>query len=233
MAIAAAWPEGAGPARVLTGAEAGEAALKRDAPGRTVLHLATHGIVVADSCGPAIPGTRGVGGLGDVAEPAKRPSPATIAPAAAPESPRRESVWSERQVWLALAGANRPLDPARGADEGLLTAEEVATLDLRETDWVVLSACHSGLATAWGREGVLGMGRAFLLAGARGVIAARWPVGDESAREWMMRLYEARARGLGAGAAVRAAARATLAARRASGRSTHPFHWAAFTASGD
>ena len=51
----------------------------------------------------------------------------------------------------------------------LLTAEEVSTLDLAGTDWVVLSACHSGVGEAWAREGQLGMRRAFHLAGARTV----------------------------------------------------------------
>jgi CHAT domain-containing protein len=135
-------------------------------------------------------------------------------------------------VWLALAGANRAPSSARDENEGLLTAEEVVTLDLRGAEWVVLSACHSGLAPAWSHEGVLGMRRAFHLAGARAVIASRWPVGDESTREWMEPLYAARARGEGAGAAVGTACRTVLAARRANGRSTHPFYWAAFDASG-
>jgi CHAT domain-containing protein len=49
----------------------------------------------------------------------------------------------------------------------------------------------------------------------------------------MNALYNARASGLPAGATVGEACRAVLAARRASGRSTHPFFWAAFTASGE
>ncbi|HUK61882.1 MAG TPA: CHAT domain-containing protein, partial [Dongiaceae bacterium] len=99
--------------------------------------------------------------------------------------------------------------------------------------WVVLSACHSGAAPAWAREGVLGMQRAFHLAGARAVIASRWGVGDESTREWMTALYVARDRGDPAGAAVQSACRTVLAARRRSHRPTHPFYWAAFAASGE
>ncbi len=229
-AVAREWPASGGAARVLIGADADEASVKRLAPGHAVLHLATHGIVVNDACGPTTLGTRGVGGVGALV-----PSPR----APAGRRPGREatgpepSAWRERQVWLALAGANDASSEARGADEGLLTAEEIVTLDLRGTDWVVLSACHSGFASEWGREGVLGMRRAFRLAGARSVIASAWAVGDESTREWMIRLYAARARGDAAGPAVEQACRAALAARRKDGRSTHPFYWAAFTASGE
>ena len=78
------------------------------------------------------------------------------------------------------------------------------------------------------------MQRAFHLAGARTVIASQWSVEDEATREWMRALYEARSDGaLRAADAMAAAGRAVLEARRRSGRSTHPFFWAAFTASGE
>jgi CHAT domain-containing protein len=140
--------------------------------------------------------------------------------------------WLRGRVWLALAGANRPLAEAADENEGLLTAEEVVTLDLRGADWVVLSACQSGVAPTWSREGVLGMRRAFHLAGARAVIASQWPVADAATREWMSALYAARADHRTAGAALREACRSVLAARRRDGRPTLPFYWAAFTSTG-
>jgi tetratricopeptide (TPR) repeat protein len=230
--IVRSWPAAAGTAQLLVGAEASEAALKSGAPGKAVIHLATHGVMVDDSCRDVpIAGTRGVGGVSPL--PSRRtkskPPPATSAPET---SPLPANPWLGRQVWLALAGANRSSDAA-DENEGLLTAEEIVTLDLRGTDWVVLSACHSGVAGAWAREGVLGMRRAFQLAGAHAVIASQWSVGDESTGEWMTALYAARARGANGGAAVGDAARTVLAARRAQGRSTHPFHWAAFSACGE
>ena len=135
-----------------------------------------------------------------------------------------------RRVWLALAGANRP----RGGDEneGLLTAEEVASLDLRGVSWVVLSACHSGVGETWPREGSLGMQRAFRLAGARCVIASQWAVADQSTREWMHAFYVAGAKAGGPSQMVAAASRSVLEARRRSNRTLHPFYWAAFTSSG-
>jgi CHAT domain-containing protein len=222
-AIAQEWTSGQ--SEVLRGADATETMFKLLAPGRQVLHLATHGVVLEDSCAAAMAGTRGVGGVAPLA---KTPS-ARAAALDAPPSP-----WLGRRVLLALAGANHAREHERDENEGLLTAEEVTTMDLRGTDWVVLSACQSGVAEVWDREGRLGMTRAFHLAGARAVIASQWPVDDESTREWMSALYAARGDGATrAGDAIQAASRAILKARRGDGRSTHPFYWAAFTASGD
>jgi len=201
-----------------------------------VIHLATHGVVVDERCeaaeaqgGHVAAGTtRGVGGIAEVTAPDERPGKRPKAPAA--ETRPAFSSPLGHSVWLAFAGAALPAGGATDENEGLLTAEEVVTLDLRGTDWVVLSACQSGVAPAWAREGVLGMRRAFHVAGARAVIASRWPVGDESTREWMAALYAARRAGSAAGAAVGGACRSVLEARRRDGRSTHPFYWAAFGA---
>ncbi|NOT34496.1 MAG: CHAT domain-containing protein, partial [Candidatus Eisenbacteria bacterium] len=138
-----------------------------------------------------------------------------------------------RQVWLALAGANGARSNATDENEGLLTLEEVAALDLRGVEWVVLSACQSGLGEEWPREGSLGMRRAFRMAGARTVIASEWSVADESTRDWMRALYaRPDSAHRSTGEALRQASRTVLAARRKSKRTTHPFYWAAFTASG-
>jgi len=234
-AVAQAWrrSDPGREAMVLTGAAASEQAFKREAPGKAILHLATHGVTASDQCAAGTPGTRGVGGLEPVAASAQpRPSskPAPPPPAASPVP----SPWMSRRVWLALAGANRAREHKADENEGFLTAEEVLTLDLEGTDWVVLSACHSGLADAWSREGTLGMRRAFDLAGARTVIAGQWAVEDVATLEWMEALYAARAAGAtSAASALEAASRAVLSARRQGGRSTHPFYWAAFSASGE
>ncbi len=229
-AIARRWRAERGhDATLLLGAEATESAFMRSAPGRTVLHLATHGVVIGDTCLAGIPGTRGVGGIGTV-EGRSHQQPAASASAPPSSSP---SPWLGRRVWLALAGSNHPERSDRG-DDGLLTAEEVITLDLTGTDWVVLSACHSGVGENWTHEGALGMRRAFAMAGARSVISSQWAIEDAAANEWMQALYTARAAGTAqAAAAVRAASRAVLAARRGAGHSTHPFYWASFTASGE
>lgn len=209
--------------QVLRGAAASEAAFKQMAPGRRVLHLATHAVALDDLCAGGSPDARGVGGVAAVGTGPATSRVATLAP----------SPWLGRRVVLAFAGA----DAAATRDdenEGLLTAEEVSTLDLQGVDWVVLSACESGLADHWNREGVLGLTRAFRLAGARAVIASQWAVDDDATSEWMTALYRARTRGAaGVGEAMREASREVIKARRAGGRGTHPFYWAAFTATGD
>ncbi len=221
--VAALWQAAAGTeeVRVLSGVEADEAGFARLAPGRRVLHLATHGFFVDPRCATGGGGGRGVGELADAAP--------TAAPEAAPptESPLRLS-------GLALAGANRRESVPLGGEDGVLTAEEVAALDLDGVEWAVLSGCDTGVGRLLAGEGVLGLRRAFQVAGVRTVIMSLWPVEDAATRDWMVALYHHRlAERLGTAESVRAAARDLIAARRARGLDTHPFRWAAFIAAGD
>jgi CHAT domain-containing protein len=89
---------------------------------------------------------------------------------------------------LALAGANRASQPA-GRDDGLLTALEVSGLDLSATDLVVLSSCDSGAGSVTQGQGVLGLRRAFSLAGARSLLLTLWPVDDKTTAEVMVDFY--------------------------------------------
>ncbi len=227
-------------ARRLLGADADQPAFCRDAPGREVLHIATHGVVWGDSCAPVAANGRGVGGVGRIGpgRAARKPGagkPAGLAAAAAPTPSASPIVspWMGRRVWLALAGANHARETALESDDGLLTATDISLLDLSGVRWVVLSACQSGVGDSWPREGAIGMQRAFRLAGAHEVVASQWSIGDESTREWMRALYAARTGpAIRAADASAAACRRVLAARRSSHRSTHPFYWAAFTATG-
>jgi CHAT domain-containing protein len=135
---------------------------------------------------------------------------------------------------VALAGANRRA-AAQGDDEdGILTAEEVSGLDLSGVRWAVLSACNTGVGEVRAGEGVVGLRRAFQIAGARTVIMSLWSVDDEATRVWMHALYEGRlTRNLRTSDAVREASLSVLRSRRLAGLSTHPFYWAAFVAAGD
>jgi len=135
---------------------------------------------------------------------------------------------------LALAGANERAAAGPDDEDGILTAEEIAGLDLSGTDWAVLSACDTGKGQIQFGEGVLGLRRAFQSAGTRTVIMSLWEVEDESARRWMQALYENRvARRLDTAEAVTQADLEVLRARRAQALSTNPFYWAAFVATGD
>jgi CHAT domain-containing protein/tetratricopeptide (TPR) repeat protein len=135
---------------------------------------------------------------------------------------------------MALAGANRRQNAAPGAEDGIVTAEEIAALDLDGVEWAVLSGCETGVGKLLPGEGVFGLRRAFQVAGARTVIMSLWPVDDGSTRTWMTALYRERfTRGQSAANSVRAASLAALAKRRAQGLSTHPFYWAGFIAAGD
>jgi CHAT domain-containing protein/tetratricopeptide (TPR) repeat protein len=134
---------------------------------------------------------------------------------------------------LALAGANRRDAVPAGADDGVVTAEEIASLDLSGVRWAVLSACGTGVGRIEAGEGVFGLRRAFHLAGVRSLIMSLWEVEDSATRAWMRRLYAARLDGAGTAEAMRRAAVDTLRARRREGRDTHPFTWGAFVAAGD
>jgi CHAT domain-containing protein/tetratricopeptide (TPR) repeat protein len=208
-------------ARVLVGRDASELTFKLEASRYRVLHLATHGFFLGTSCdtGPVVRGTRAVGGLST----ATRAHPNQ----AAPENPLL-------LAGLALAGANRRASARADEDDGILTAEEVASLNLSGVQWAVLSACDTGLGEIKAGEGVFGLRRAFQIAGARTVIMSLWSVEDDSTRSWMRALYEGRFQeGLDTARAVKAASLSVLHERRAKGLSTVPFYWAAFVAAGD
>jgi CHAT domain-containing protein len=135
---------------------------------------------------------------------------------------------------LALAGANHHEGVTPRHDDGVLTAEEILALDLRGVEWAVLSACETGAGDVVSNEGVLGLRRAFAIAGARTVIMSLWSVDDASTRQWMTALYRHRlAERRTTVEAIRDAALDVLRERRARGQSTHPFYWAAFVANGD
>jgi CHAT domain-containing protein len=133
-----------------------------------------------------------------------------------------------------MAGANRRQSAGPDEDDGILTAEEIAALDLDGVEWAVLSACESGLGEIRAGEGVLGLRRAFSVAGARTLITSLWQVDDEPTSDWMSLLYEHRfLEGLETATAAHHASLELLEQRRQQGLTTHPYYWAGFVAAGD
>lgn len=203
------------PAQVLVGAAANESRFKRDAHQYRVLHLATHGFFADGACPAPVSGLRGVGGL------------AAVRRSSAAENPLLLS-------GLALAGANRRSAAGPEEDDGILMAEEVTSLDLAGVELAVLSACETGIGEIRSGEGVVGLRRAFQLAGARAIVMSLWPVEDDAARTWMRRFYRSRFQArLALPESVRAAQLEVLRQRRARGLSDSPFYWAGFVAAGD
>ena len=119
------------------------------------------------------------------------------------------------------------------AEDGVLTAQEIAGYDLRDLDWVVLSACGSALGTILPGEGPCGLRRAFEMAGARTVLMALWRVDDLAMRELMERIYAGRLAGRSTLDAVRDAELARLRDCRARWNRIHPALWAGVIAEGD
>jgi len=108
-------------------------------------------------------------------------------------------------------------------ENGLLTAREVIQASSLPADLVVLSACQTGLGRITG-EGMLGLSRAFLVAGARTVIVSHWSVSDSATMELMVAFYK---NYLQLGNKVIALQQAMQAVRSQTEYS-HPRYWAPF-----
>ena len=163
--------------QTFTGEQADEATLRQTKkPG--ILHLATHGFYL-NSFMPSMDATRGMSVAG-----LQKPFPT-----------QQKGVDPMRASGIALTGAQSTLrswaerkapDPE---NDGILTAEEVAALDLQGTWLVSLSACETGVGEARSGEGVLGLRRSFMMAGAENLLMTLWPVSDQTTSEIMADFY--------------------------------------------
>lgn len=92
---------------------------------------------------------------------------------------------------LVFAGANDVWSyESVDGEDGVLTANEVGTMDLRKTNLVVLSACETGLGDIVRSEGVYGLQRAFKVAGVNYLIMSLWQVPDKATSEFMTEFYK-------------------------------------------
>jgi CHAT domain-containing protein/tetratricopeptide (TPR) repeat protein len=161
-------------ARVFVGANATEKEL-RETKSPRVLHLATHGFFLPETD----PGR----GSGDAVGQEKNRKGKL-------ENPMLRS-------GLVLSGAQNTLSgwahgevPATEND-GIVTAEEVGGLHLEGTELVVLSACETGSGEARAGEGVMGLRRGFIQAGARNLVMTLWPISDDTTVQIMFDFYDA------------------------------------------
>ncbi|HYG01546.1 MAG TPA: tetratricopeptide repeat protein [Chryseosolibacter sp.] len=144
------------------GADASESNIKKT-PHVKVLHIATHGFFLNDI---DVDETQGQDAEDFFANPLLRSG-----------------------ILLAGAGVNRA-DVDLSGEDGILTAYEAMNIDLNETDLVVLSACETALGEQRNGEGVYGLQRSFIVAGAGAVMMSLWQVDDVATQELMINFYQ-------------------------------------------
>ncbi len=203
-------------AHLLLGSDATKKALlKLETPG--LLHIATHGFFLEDGAAPAAVrveedsarvSARRVEHFGAIAETGPNRSPDPLL-----------------RSGLVLAGGSAPSGSYRKEDSWV-TALELAGLDLWGTQLVVLSACETGRGDVKLGQGVYGLRRALVMAGAETVVTSLWKVDDETTRELMEGYYGNLLAGQGRAEALHGAMRALRQ------KKPHPYFWAPFIAIG-
>jgi CHAT domain-containing protein len=187
---------------VFIGGDASEEQLKKLSSPR-ILHIATHGFFLPDQKSSRSQGDTSTAGA----------FPTNL------EDPLVRS-------GLALAGANQRQSGAN--DDGILTALELAQLDLHATELAVLSACDSGLGQVQNGEGVFGLRRSLALAGAQSQVTTLWKVSDDATRQLMKEFYQRLLNREGISQAMRGAQLSLLN----NPQTAHPYYWASFVVTG-
>src|SRR5262249_45354257 len=147
---------------------------------------------------------------------------------------KHESLRAYKRLHFATHSLIDEVNPTRtavmfspGVDEkedGVLEVGEIAGLDI-DCDLVVLSACRTARGKLYSGEGIVGLSRAFIRAGARSVVVSLWNVSDITTSRFMKEFYRRMARGVGNAAALR---EAKLEMLRDTGDGGHPYYWAPF-----
>ncbi|MCH9741372.1 MAG: CHAT domain-containing protein, partial [Epsilonproteobacteria bacterium] len=127
-----------------------------------------------------------------------------------------------RRSGLALTSGNKA--EFEGDMSGLVTALKLSSLELYNTELVVLSACETGLGKIRNAEGVIGLPKAFIQAGAKKVIMSLWSVSEQKTATLMEHFYAHVAKGEDYATALRSAKLKMIG--------EHPFYWSAFIMSG-
>ncbi len=183
--------------KTVVGNAANETAFKQmDGKSPEVLHIATHGFFFPD---PSTSQVKDENRFANAANPLLRSG-------------------------LALADANNNWEKdmvSSDKEDGILTAYEIADMDLSSTRLVVLSACETGLGDIKSGEGVYGLQRAFKLAGVNYLIMSLWQVPDLETKEFMQTFYSNCFKGM----PIRKAFRETQLDMN---KKYQPYQWAAF-----
>lgn len=130
---------------------------------------------------------------------------------------------------LLMSGANHILDGdsiPEDVEDGILTAKEIADVDLRGLDMVVLSACQTGLGDISQGEGVFGLQRGFKKAGANSILMSLWEVNDEATQILMTHFYKNLVSGQSKRQSLQSAQRYLREYNK--GHFDEPKYWAAF-----
>ncbi len=111
--------------------------------------------------------------------------------------------------------------------DGDLTVEKIENLNLSNTALVVLSACNTNIGKRSRGDDIVGLTRAFMIAGAPSVIASLWPVNDRATADFMAAFYTSLKR-------TRCPAKALQKAQQTIRKTyPHPYYWAGFVLAGD
>ncbi len=123
---------------------------------------------------------------------------------------------------------------ASDADDGLLTASEIARYLQLDADWVILSACNTAAGDKPGAEGLSGLAKAFFYAGARALLVSHWSVPSDSAVKLTTRMLAEAAENPGI-ARAEALKRSMLALMNdpENAHFAHPLFWAPFVVVGE
>ncbi len=175
-------------AKVFLGPNATEAELRQVSSPR-ILHLATHGFFL-----PEVELGKQAKPLLQPIELGKQTNPLQFQPGEIPKIKLENPMYRNG---LALAGAQRTFKAWSEGEvppienDGIVTAEEVGGLKLNDTWLVVLSACDTGSGEARAGEGVMGLRRGFIQAGAQNLLMTLWPINDQATVKIMLDFYEA------------------------------------------
>lgn len=230
---------------VLRGSGATETAVREHLTESRLVHIATHGLFRSQRLvlewSPVI-STRG----------ASIEPPASEIHASGFKAERLNSVALSGLVFSGVnQSARRPgrFEDGVTQDDGRLLAQEIAAIPLRNTHLVVLSACDTGQGAVHAGEGLLGLQRAFQIAGARTTVASLWKVDDRATQQLMEKFHRNLARDKVSFLdalrnaqleLLRAGRRGLSGADEAKTESAQiqsdrlpPFYWGAFVLSGD